>query len=188
MLDGPLASICKIKKAKTGRCSSWDRTGRNKDSWNIKKGKSRVLADIKGPGCITHIWMTQWYHYRECLIKITWDNAKHPSVIAPLGDFFGLGHGMVNSYDSHLFSASTSKEEANKFGRGCALNCYVPMPFRERAVVELVNESFEDHLHYFYIDYEQYPQGLPDDAGYFHAEFRRQNPFGGWGHEVGVNT
>jgi hypothetical protein len=24
--------------------------------------------------------------------------------------------------------------------------------------------------------------------GYFHSEFRRQNPFGGWGHEITVNT
>jgi len=43
-----------------------------------------VLADIKGPGVITHLWMAQPNHYRECLLKITWDDAKYPSVLVPL--------------------------------------------------------------------------------------------------------
>jgi hypothetical protein len=170
---------------KTGRFSSWDTTGRNADAWNIEPGASAVLADIKGPGAITHIWMTQGDHYRECLLKITWDNAKRPSVLVPLGDFFGLGHSIVNSYQSLLFTASTAKN--NQFNEGCALNCYIQMPFSERALVELVNESSEPHGQYFYIDYETYNKPQPD-AAYFHAEFRRTNPFGGWGHEVQVNS
>ena len=62
------------------------------------------------------------------------------------------------------------------------------MPFREHALVELVNESDEPHRQYFYVDWETCPDGLPADNGYFHAEFRRENPFGGWGHEIRVNT
>ena len=129
--------------------------------------------------------MTQRNHYRGCLLKITWDNADHPSVLAPLGDFFGLGSAIVNSYQSQLFTASTRWN--NQFEAGCALNCYAPMPFRERALVEMINESAEDHMQYFYFDYEQVDD-LPAANGYFHAEFRRTNPFGGWGHEITVNT
>ena len=146
------------------------------------------MADIKGPGRITHIWMTQSKNYRECLVKITFDNASAPSVLVPLGDFFGLGHGLVNSYQSLLFSASANTHANNVFNDGCALNCYAPMPFRERAVVELVNETDAEHNQYFYIDYETYDAVPGDDMGYFHAEFRRENPFGGWGHEITVNT
>jgi len=178
--------LARIKDRKTGRFSSWDKTGRNADRWRIPAGKSVVLADIKGPGVITHIWMTQRDHYRQCLIKITWDNASRPSVLVPLGDFFCLGHGIVNSFQSALFSASTNKP--NQFDQGCALNCYLPMPFAERAVVELVNQSRETHGQYFYIDYETLPEPPADELGYFHAEFRRTNPFGGWGHEVRVNS
>lgn len=174
-----------ISTARTGRASSWDVTGRNSDAWTIPAGETRVLADIKGPGFITHIWMTQRNHYRDCLLKITWDNAAHPSVVVPLGDFFGLGHGIVNTYQSQLFTASTRWN--NQFEMGCALNCYAPMPFRERALLELVNESSEDHRQYFYVDYEVVDE-VPADRGYFHAEFRRTNPFGGWGHEIRVNT
>lgn len=182
-----LNDLTRIQDRKTGRCSSWATDGRNQDSWKIPAGKSQVLADIKGPGVITHIWMTQSTHYRECLLKITWDNAKKPSVLVPLGDFFGLGHGMVNSYQSLLFSASASPQRENKFNQGCALNCYAPMPFKERAVVELINQSKEVHNQYFYVDYETLDE-VPADTGYFHAEFRRTNPFGGWGHEVRVNS
>jgi hypothetical protein len=177
----------RVGKGKTGRCSSWDTTGKNRDVWFIPPGESRVLADIQGPGKITHIWMTQHQHYRECLLKMTWDNAPHASVVVPLGDFFGLGHSIVNSYQSLLFTASTHHN--NQVNQGCALNCYAPMPFRERALIELINESLdEEHGQYFYIDYETYQQPLSRDDLYFHAEFRRENPCGGWGHEIPVNV
>lgn len=182
-----LKTLTHLQTGRTGRVSTWDTRGRNQDAWTVAPGETRVLADIRGPGCITHLWFTQRHHYRECLLKITWDDAAKPSVLCPLGDFFGLGHNIVNSYQALLFSASTNTN--NAFNTGCALNCYVPMPFAKRAKIELINESKEHHGQYFYIDYETYPgKTLPSDTGYFHAEFRRENPFGGWGHEIRVNT
>ncbi|MBD3350795.1 MAG: DUF2961 domain-containing protein [Candidatus Lokiarchaeota archaeon] len=180
--------ISRIKKGKTKRKSSYDVTGKNNDAWNIEPGESRILADIKGPGLITHIWMTQRNHYRDVLIKITWDNAEAPSILCPLGDFFCLGHGIVNSFQSMFFTASTSNN--NHFETGCALNCYLPMPFKKRALIELINESKEQHRQYFYVDYELYENiaDLDADSGYLHAEFHRENPFGGWAHEIRVNT
>ncbi len=111
-----LMDLARVTPAKTRRFSSWDTSGRNTDFWRIEPGETKVLADITGPGCITHIWMTQGNHYRECLVKITWDDAEHPSILVPLGDFFGLGHSIVNSYQSLLFSASTRGN--NKFNQG----------------------------------------------------------------------
>ena len=177
--------LATLAGGRTGRVSSWDTSGRNQDRWLLAPGETRVLADLEGPGVLTHFWFTQRNHYRECLLRITWDDAASPSVLVPLGDFFGLGHGIVNSYQSALFTASTNSN--NHFNEGCALNSYVPMPFRKRALVELVNESGEEHLQYFYIDHERLAQPR-DEAGYLHAEFRRTNPFGGWGHEIRVNT
>lgn len=181
-------NVARIRKVRTKRVSSYDVTGRNQDAWIIGSGETRVLADIKGPGVITHIWMTQRNHYREVLLKITWDDAEYPSVLCPLGDFFGLGHGIVNSFQSYLFSASTRNN--NEFNVGCALNCYVPMPFRKRARIELINESKDKfHRQYFYIDYETCDsEDELEDLGYFHSEFHRENPFGGWGHEIRVNS
>jgi len=178
--------VAHIRNRTTGRYSSWDTSGRNADYWMLAAGETRVLADIHGPGCITHIWMTQPNHYRECLLKITWDDAPHPSILCPLGDFFGLGHGLVNSYQSLFFTASANQN--NQFNRGCALTCYRPLPFRQRARVELINESHEPHQQYFYIDYETIDEAPQADLGYAHAEFRRANPFGGWGPEIRVNS
>jgi len=191
-----LNELATIRNGTTKRFSSWDVSGRNGDAWSIPARSSRVLADIKGPGVITHIWMTQCANYRNAVLKITWDNAPSPSVLCPLGDFFGLGHAIVNSYQSQLFTASTSgnnlKEGApdlpNPWATGCALNCYAPMPFRKRAVVELLNESEADHGQYFYIDYEQTSLDSLKEQGYFHAEFRRACPFLGWAPDITVNT
>jgi len=174
-----------LHKGKAGRISSWDTSGGNLDFWLLDPGETRVLADIKGPGAITHLWMTQPNHYRDVLIKITWDNARHASVLCPLGDFFGLGHTIVNSYQSLFLTASTNQN--HQMEKGCALNCYFTMPFRERAVIELINESQEAHIQYFYIDYETYKAPPTQHGLYFNAEFRRENPFGGWGHEITVN-
>lgn len=183
-----MMELARLRNRTTKRFSSWEVGGHNGDAWSIEPGESRVLVDIqtRNGGCITHIWMTQQKHYRECLLKITFDDAKYPSVLVPLGDFFGLGHGMVNSYQSQLFTASTRFNF--QFNQGCALNCYAPMPFRKRALVELVNQSKEVHRQYFYVDYEENEQPGEADLACFHAEFRRTNPFGGWGHEIRVNT
>jgi hypothetical protein len=180
-----IPNLPRIFNRKTGRFSSWDTSGRNWDLWEVPAHSSVVLADISGPAQITHIWMTQVNHYRECVLKITYDHADFPSVLVPLGDFFCLGHGMVNSFQSALFSAST--HYPYRFNKPCALNCYATMPFAERAVVELVNESDELHRQYFYVDYETLDE-FPPETGYFHAEFRRANPFQGWGPEITVNT
>ena len=76
-----ISEIATLRNRKTGRSSSWDKTGRNSDRWIIPPGESVVLAEISGPAQITHIWMTQLGHYRECLLKITYDDADFPSVL-----------------------------------------------------------------------------------------------------------
>jgi len=177
-------NLSRLKNRRTLRTSTWDVSGRNKDCWHIKPGETAVLADIRGAGRITHIWMTQKAHYRDCLLRFTWDDAPHASVHVPLGDFFCLGNGLVNTFQSALFTASTHHNY--RHDAGVALNCYAPMPFHKSARIELINQSDAVHRQYFYIDYE-----LDDEAreeAFFHAEFRRANPFGGWGDELGVNT
>ncbi|MCG8624887.1 MAG: DUF2961 domain-containing protein, partial [Proteobacteria bacterium] len=147
-IDGLLSSLTRVKKARSLRAASWDTTGRNNDAWNVEPGETRVIAEIQGPGCINHIWMTQPNGYRNVLIRMFWDDEEHPSVLCPLGDFFGLGNEIVNSYDSIPFSASTHHN--NTFNTGCALNSYLQMPFNRSARIELVNEGDTTHRQYFY--------------------------------------
>jgi D-arabinan exo alpha-(1,3)/(1,5)-arabinofuranosidase (non-reducing end) len=180
--------IDNLQKGRSKRISSYDRSGSNADFARIPAKSSYILADVKGPGRITHIWMTSWGNYRNMMIKMTWDDAKSPSVYVPYGDFFGQGNCIVNSYQSAYFTSSTDSN--NKKGELTALNCYLPMPFKKRALIELINDSEKEHTQYFYIDYEQYEDTTPlgPNPAYLHAEFRRQNPFGGWGPEIKPNA
>jgi len=57
---GFMQNLARVRNARSSRASSWDQSGRNQDYWLIPPGESIVLADIEGPGCLTHIWMTQF--------------------------------------------------------------------------------------------------------------------------------
>ncbi len=197
---GFLSNLAKLRDARTGRASSWDRSGRNRDNWQIPPDASVVLAEIDGPGCITHIWMTQSMRitrmadhvvqdpdmYRKLVLKMYWDGEKNPSIHVPLGDFFCLGHSIASNFSSLPFSSSTAQH--GKFGAGAALNCYLPMPFAKHARIELANEGEWAAAQYFYIDYETYDRPLDEDVAYLHAQWRRENPTDGWGHGIRVNT
>ncbi len=184
-----LKNLTRLSYSKTKRISSYDMTGKNNDRWTFQPGEKKIIADVKGPGCINHIWFTQHsedlFFLRKVLIKIFWDGEKNPSIIAPVGDFFCLGHAMTGNFNSLPFTASTNFP--HKFGDGVALNCYIQMPFNESARIEIVNECDKSYVQYFYIDYEQYPENLSDDIVYFHAYWHRENPTPGWGQEINVN-
>ncbi len=194
-----LSGIARVRNARTGRWSSFDRTGRNADWWVIPPGKTATLAEIDGPGAITHIWFTQSAHYhdvedldrpdpamyRNVVLRAYWDGEPNASICAPVGDFFCLGHSIPTNFCSLPFSSST--RWTNRFGWGAALNCYLPMPFREHARIELTNEGRTNYGQYFHIDYEQYDEPLGDDVAYLHAQWRRCNPNAGWAHDLPVN-
>lgn len=127
-------------------------------------------------------------YYRKVVIKITWDNQEHPSVLVPFGDFFGIGNSMPGNYSSLPFNVSVKPEEANTFGGPASLSCYMPMPFNERAKIEIINENDVPFILYYYIDYELYKNKLDEDTVYFHASWHREKPCKGWGPELQVNT
>ena len=62
-----------------------------------------VLANIQGAGEIVHIWMAvdsgAEHFLRKMLLRMYWDGETAPSVEAPLGDFFGVGHANERSDD-----------------------------------------------------------------------------------------
>jgi hypothetical protein len=156
------------KKGKGGSTASPIGVGRKgRPAVLLKKGgEVQTIAEIKGPGCLRHIWMTLRLDprlLRGALIRIYWDERSYPSVEVPLGDFFGVAHGRTVPYASLL----TAMVE----GRG--LNTWIPMPFKE-ARIELVNESPFDSILFYQIDYT-----LGDDItdkGRLCCTFRRENP------------
>ncbi|MCC7208497.1 MAG: DUF2961 domain-containing protein [Anaerolineae bacterium] len=173
-----LAGLAQLRPGvRRRRVSSYDPTGGNSDWWEIEPGQTRTLADIKEPGCIKHIWCTMWttdkHPFRKALLRMYWDGETSPSVETPIGDFFGMGHGMARNFVS--LPLQMSPED----GRG--FNCWFPMPFETGARIEVTNEGAARLNFYFYIDYEDYPAGTSlADYGRFHAQWRRVNPTPGW--------
>ena len=60
---------------------------------DLKPGELFTMADLGGPGLITMMWVTLPRRInpgalRNLVLKMYWDG-KEPSVLAPLGDFFG---------------------------------------------------------------------------------------------------
>jgi len=158
------------------RASSYSPTGDNRDRLCIVRGDTATLLDVQGSGCITHIWFTMHslepQYLRKCLLKVFWDGETEPSVLVPVGDFFGVGHGVTVDYTSLPMVMAPS------YGTG--LNCYLPMPFRKGVRIEVPSENLctETRL-YYNIDYELWDNPPPDNLGRLHACWKRQNPWDG---------
>jgi len=193
--DGLLAHLPEVKHFTAKRISSADPTGGNADGLQrepIQPGEERVLADIEGAGAITHIWVTiaskDQFHLRNLVLRMYWDGEQRPSVEAPIGDFFGLGHATYYQYASKPLALGTNR----------GLNCFWRMPFADGARVTLTNEgAIPVDAFYYYIDYQQYDV-LPDNVARFHAQYRQEMPCtpgrnylilaaAGRGHYVGCN-
>lgn len=138
---------------------------------NIKPGETKTLCDIAGPGMIRHIWMTIGEDrspetMRSVILRIYWDDSDHPSVEAPMGDFFGVAHGRTVHYMSPYLGTPE--------GRG--FQCYFPMPFGKRCRITFENDSPKTLSWLWYqVDYTLGDAFSPD-MGLFHAHFRRENP------------
>ena len=132
-----------------------------------------TLADIDGPGRITHIWMTTHTdHWRSLLLRAHWDGSATPAVEVPVGDFFGQGWGRFAQLSSSMIAV-------NPHG---GFNSYWPMPFRTGARITLENLADRPVVVYFQISYD----AGTDEAhsGYLHAHWRRSNPVGGGMHTL----
>jgi hypothetical protein len=133
----------------------------------IEPGKTYTMAEIDGSGSIQHIWMTPTGNWRFSIFRIYWDDEKEASVETPVGDFFGMGWGKYAQLNSLPVTVNP----------GSAFNCYWPMPFRKKCRITMTNINTERMVLYYQIDYMLTP--VPEDAGYFHAQFRRKNPVEG---------
>lgn len=133
-------------------------------SIDIEPGETRTIADIEGSGAVQHIWMTPTGHWRFTILRIYWDDEEYPSVECPVGDFFACGWGEYAQVSSLAICVNP----------GSAFNCYWEMPFRKRCRITMENIADEKMRLFYQIDYTL--TEIPQDIGYFHANFRRVNP------------
>jgi len=130
----------------------------------IKPNETYTIAEITGQGAIEHIWMTPTGNWRYSILRFYWDDEKEPSIEVPVGDFFGAGWGSYSHLNSLMIAVNP----------GSAFNCYWVMPFRKKCRITMTNINTEEMSLYYQVDYTL--TTVPDDAAYFHAQFRRSNP------------
>jgi hypothetical protein len=143
----------------------------NDDSKRPIPGETTVLADLEGPGILTHLWVTiadnEYGWPRLLRLRVYYDGSATPSVDAPVGDFFAVGHGFERSVKSLMVRDSSA---------GRARNSYWPMPFRKSCRVTITNEGRRRVANlYFHVDWEKVPS-LPANTPYFHARYRQSLP------------
>ncbi|MDZ7265442.1 MAG: DUF2961 domain-containing protein [candidate division KSB1 bacterium] len=153
---------------------------------HIEPKQTYVLAEILGPGAIQQIWMTPTGNWRFSILRFYWDGEKEPSVEVPVGDFFACGWGKFAQVSSLPICVNP----------GSAFNCYWVMPFRKSCKITMENLDDARMTLYYQVNYTL--TDVPEDAAYFHAQFRRVNPLKykevytildgvkGWGHYVGT--
>lgn len=143
----------------------------NDDSKRPIPGETTVLADLKGPGVVSHIWMTiadtEYAWPRLLRLRVYYDGSEIPSVDAPIGDFFAVGNGAEAEVESLMVRNSSA---------GRARNCYWPMPFRKSCRITVTNEGrHRVTMLYFHVDWSKVPS-LPAHTPYFHARYRQSLP------------
>ncbi len=115
-----------LKNKTSHRISSWNKTGKNKDAIIIRGNRTKILADIEGPGIINHIYFTMILQnpldFRAAVIKMYWDNEEHPSVEVPLGDFFGVCNCRIRPFNSLMITITPGSIS------GYGFNMYFPNP------------------------------------------------------------
>lgn len=155
----------------------------------LDAGKTITVADIQGPGMVTAIHflqhiarqqdslgfildgaitpleqeqLTRRHAARGLIVELFYDNSALPAVCCPLADFFadGCGGKGVN-FTSPLVEKLPESH-----------NCFFPMPFKERIVINLRNETPYDLLDYCCVEYESLPE-WSDDLLYFYATWQQ---------------
>lgn len=178
-----LRDLPRLRNHRRLRESSWDRSGGNEDRVTIRPGETITLAEIAGAGSVNHIWMTvaprdgedpstaDRDFLRKLVLRVYWDGSATPSVLVPLGDFFGVGHARTVNFSS--LPLQMSPED------GKSLNSFFHMPFASGARFEVTSECDSEVLWlYYYIDYDAFDE-LEEGLGRFHASWNRQLPTDG---------
>ncbi len=150
----------------------------NFDNFHVAPGATHVLMDRRGPGMITHMWMTflgpepqGWAkngsaNHRDMLLRIYWDGNPRPAVEAPVGDFFANCFGKRSS----VVSLPVIVDDADSY------NCFWRMPFHKSCKIEIVNQSDKPiNLLYYNIDWIKL-DSLAKDTPYFYAQYRQEYP------------
>lgn len=142
-LEDP-AGFPRTPLGRAGLASTYDRTGGNNDwaTWtpgDAAPDGSRLVADLKGPGCVKRIWITgffptQWLFY--------FDGEKTPRLSLSSNDLFGGKAPFLPPIAEKVSGGYTS---------------LLPLPYRKSLRIRCVVQKW--FRAYYQVNYESYPPG-----------------------------
>ncbi|QEO15575.1 DUF2961 domain-containing protein [Agromyces intestinalis] len=164
----------------TGAASQGGRALEGPGAWNARElgagwkispcvdlpaGETLTLAELDGPGAVTHLWATTAReNWRSLVLRAYWDGDAEPAVEVPYGDFFCNGWGVYAPVASEMIVAAP-------YG---GFTSYWPMPFRRSARLTLENVGAATARVFYQVDVEE--GGERGEDLYLHAQWRRSNP------------
>ena len=147
----------------------------------IAPGGRQTVFDVLGTGIVTRIWSTLpgwFYRYwdpkaavdpsvlRLTILKIYFDGCDEPSIAAPIGDFFGIGHMEYRHYASKWLGMSSG-----------GLYSFFPMPFERGFRLEVENLHETETVEIFFNVSCRMLDVLPEGSLRFHCAFQcGENP------------
>src|SRR4030042_5894362 len=79
LMHGSMAWLSQTQHYSSSRVSSYQRQGGPRDNYYIPTtGEEITLAEIEGPGAITHIWATHPGGGHDLVVRMYWEGNQHP--------------------------------------------------------------------------------------------------------------
>lgn len=139
------------------------------DSKIVKANSNEVFSEINGSGVIKKIWLTTFPSNEEedielandLIINIYWENNEKAAVSVPIADFF-CQPLKLQAIENYFFYSTNNQ---------LLFTSVIPMPFRETARFELINNSEKEVEIFYGIDIEF--EVVDEDAMYLHAYWQK---------------
>lgn len=141
----------------------------------LAAGKTLVLFDEEGPGCVLHWWLTcspgkakgaEHEYIHDLRLRFYYDGQAEPAIDMTLAQFFAI------LLDHDTFPVDNA---AFKVLPKNAFNCYWPIPFRKLRM-ELENTGKSQVGLWFMADWQQYPAATALTPMRFRAVHHRESP------------
>jgi len=152
-------------------------TNIRKRSGTMRLNKERLLlAEIKAFSSVVRAFkltipMDRAIDLERLRLQITWDDAKYPSIDAPLCLFFGAGTFYNREEKEYLVKAFPVNIRFDYPNKEVEMACYFPMPFFKSARFELAGISPDNSQIRYEIRHE--PLKMPANlSSYLHATYK----------------
>ncbi len=154
----------------------------NCDRMAPEGSNSVVLADLKGPGCVRHIWVLDAdgpFLKEKFSIEVLVDGAEASQVHAPVKAFFGVMNDQEYTVINSSFAVFQNFDSKKIFPHpddrcNPGFNTFLPIPFSKSCRITLHNPPNRHGVGM--VDWHRYERGAPLTPLRFHADYRLYNP------------